>query len=411
MGFFGYFEKYYINVSFGWNYIFTMVLMTIEISLVMNSFKYDRKGIIFKLLDCLITFVLYLFVFCFAEFFLGSHQYINYLCWPIIIALHFFYFCHYKTFDKISKCLCLTILLYLEPMLSSTIVELFADYSPNFGLVSSILNVIFAISVILFMPKYTLKKTEKINYVCFFLMIFLVAFTLAFIIVDLPEGESFLNAWSHLVIYLLIGTFALISYYYFYCLNLDFTNSLESQALLIKEERNKIILETSQNNLEDLRKRRHDMKNQYQYMRLLLENGDTDKLNEFFQRMIEGREAKINPSKGKETEISYFEDRIRGSFKETNFAFHDNFDAEGLNLLIEVEDLLIEIIKDNLNDENEMDIWMEGNDVSLFLTMSIKEEKRLTKFSKGSLHIDPSIQKSEKGTFLTYRISKTNLTN
>ncbi len=411
MDFFGYFEKYYINLHFGWNYVFTMVLMTVQISLVMNSYKYDRKGIILKLLDCLITFSVYIFTFCFAEFFLGSHQYINYLCWPIIIAIHFFYFCHYKIFDKISKCLCLTIILYLEPMLSSTIIELFEAYSPNFGVFTVILYLIFGLFVVLFMPKYTLKKTEKINYVCFFLMIFLVGFTVAFIIVDLPEGESFLNAWSHLIIYLLIATFAVISYYYFYCLNLDFTNSLESQALLIKEERNRIILEASQNNLEDLRKRRHDMKNQYQYMRLLLENGDTVKLNEFFQRMIEGRDTKINPGKGKETEIQYFEDRIRGTFKETSFTFHDNFDAEGLNLLIEVEDVLIGIIKDNLDDEKEIDIWMEGNNVSLFLTMPIKEEKRLTKVAKGGLHIDPSVQKSEKGTFLTYRISKTNLAN
>ncbi len=291
-------------------------------------------------------------------------------------------------------------------MLSSTIIELFASLNPNFAIFNACLLVLASIFVIAYMPKYTLKKTEKINYACFFLMIFLVGFTLSFILVDLPEGESFLNAWSHLVIYTLIGTFAIISYYYFYCINLDFTHSLESQALLIKEERNRIILETSRNNLEELRKRRHDMKNQYQYMRLLLENGDTEKLNEFFKRMIEGTPSSINAPKERENELTYFEERIRQTFKETTFIFHDNFDNDGLNFLIDTEDLLLGLLKENIYPTNEMEIWMEGNGTSLFLTFPIKQDELPIKLSKGNLHIDSSIQQSDKGIFLTYRISK-----
>ncbi len=404
MGFFGYFEKYYINLSFGWNYIVSMLILTIEISLVMNSFKYNLKGILFKLLDCIITFGIEIFIFCLAEFLLGSHQYINYICWPIIIFSHAFYFCHYKAFDRLSKGLCLTIILYLEPMISSSICDLFGI--TNFPVATTIFTIIFALATSFFMPKFTLKKTEKINYVCLLLMIFLVAFTIAFIIVDLPEGEKSLNAWSHFTIYILIATFALISYYYFYRLNVDFNNSLQSQALLIREEQNRLALETSRANLEDLRRRRHDMKNQYQYMRLLLEKGEKDQLNLFFQQMVKGTEISKNPSETPSNHIHIFQNRLQNTYPECSFIFHDNITNDANDFLIEIEDTLFLLIKKNLQ-KGENEIWLEGDKKELFLTFKSSDKNRnVEKISKGELEIDPFIEETQKGTYLTYKIYK-----
>ena len=406
MGFFEYFEKYYINHVFGWNYIVSMVVLTLQISLVMNSYKWNLKGILFKVLDSAITFAIYIFVFCFAEYFLGSHQYINYICWPFVIAFHFLYFCHYKFFDKLSKGVCLTIVLYLEPMLTSSLIELVDPYTPYFGIYSTVLETCFGVLCVLFMRKFTLKKSEKINYVCLLLLLFLIAFTVAFIVADLPEGEAFLNAWSHVLIYSLIGVFAFISYYYFYRLNVDFNASLETQALLLKEENARMALEASEANLEDLRKRRHDMKNQYQYMRLLLEQGDKEKLNEFFQRMIEGSSVSLNVPSSKLDEANWFEDRIRKSFSNVEFLFHNNFEEGGNAFLIETEDLILSLIGDNLGASEKDEIWMEGDKGTIFLTLSASDESSPRSFTKGELHVASKLQKTKKGAFLTYKITK-----
>lgn len=407
MGFFGYFEKYYINHAFGWNYIASMVLLSAMISLVMNSYKWDLKGILFKVIDLVITFALNIFVFCFAEYFLGSHQYINYICWPIIVAIHFAYFCHYQFFDKISKGVCLTIVLYLTPMLTNSLLELFSGFSPDFGVWSLIIESVFAGLAIYFMSKYTLRKSEKINYVCIFLLLFLIAFTLAFILADLPEGETVSNAWSHVTIYSLIGVFACISYYYFYRLNVDFTNSLDSQALLMKEEKTRMALEASQASLEDLRKRRHDMKNQYQYMRLLLEQGDKEKLNAFFQRMIEGTDVSLNLPSSKKDEAFWFEDRIKKTFEGVDFSFHNNFEEGHESLLIETEDILLRLIKENLGEGKKQEVWMEGSEEAIFLTLPTEKGASPEPLTKGSLNIVSKLQKTKKGTFLTYKITKT----
>ena len=407
MGFFGYFEKYYIDRVFGWNYIVSMIVLTIQISLVMNSYKWNLKGILLKVLDSAITFGVYIFVFCFAEYFLGSHQYINYICWPFVIAFHFLYFCHYQFFDKVSKGVCLAIVLYLEPMLTSSLIELVDPYSAYFGVYSTVLETCFGVFCVLFMKKFTLKKSEKVNYVCLLLLLFLIAFTLAFIIADLPEGEVFLNAWSHVLIYSLIGVFAFISYYYFYRLNVDFSASLESQALLLKEENARKALETSEANLENLRKRRHDMKNQYQYMRLLLEQGDKEKLNEFFQRMIEGSSVSLNVPSSKQDEASWFEDRICKSFSNVDFLFHNNFEEGDNSFLIETEDLILSLIGENLEGSEKNEVWMEGGKETILLTLSSLSEDSPRSFTKGALNVTSKLQKTKKGTFLTYKITKT----
>ncbi len=403
MGFFGYFEKYYLEQAFGWQYIVSMCVLVIQISLVMNSFKWDKKGMLIKLLDCCLCFLLYLFVFCFVEYFLGSHQYINYICWPFIVFSHAFYLCHYKFFDKLSKGVALTITLYLEPMIASSLLELFGlNFSPYFGPISVIITALLALLSVLFMKKYTLKEEEKSNYLSLFLMLFLIAFIVSFIIVDLPEGESFLNAFSHLLIYSLILIFTFVSYYYFYSLNLDFTKSLENQALLLNEEKARKSLEASSENLENLRKRRHDMKNQYQYMRLLLEKGDKEKLNAFFARMIDG--SSFSLSEIDEEDGSLFLRQIKAENPGIRFLFHSNF-SESDPLFLESETLIKRLIGENAVQGAKNEIWLEEGEGSLLLTFASKKEA-VPSFEEGALLISSRLQEGKDGSFLTYKISK-----
>ena len=170
MGFFGYFQKYYLEQAFGWNYIATMAILCSQITLVMNSKEWNLKGFLWKIIDFCITYLIQLFFFCFWEYFLGSHVYINYIVWPFVIACHFFYFCSYKLFDKLSKGVSLTIALYLEPMITSSLLEVMGVANTYFGFVSLLIVMLFGILNILFLSKFTLKKTENINYICFFLL-------------------------------------------------------------------------------------------------------------------------------------------------------------------------------------------------------------------------------------------------
>lgn len=409
MEFFGYFTKYYIDQAFGWNYIATMAILCSQITLVMNSKEWNLKGILWKTLDFVITFLIQLFFFCFWEYFFGSHVYINYIVWPIVIFCHFFYFCSYKFFDKLSKGVSLTITLYLEPMIASSLLDAMELPTAYFDYASFFIVFFFGLLSTLFLSKFTLKKTENINYICFFLLLFLVAFTLVLILTDLPEGEVSLNAISHLSIYFLIAIFAMISYYFFYRINVDYSQALDNQAILLKEEKNKETLEASQANLENLRKRRYDMKNQYQYMRLLLENGDKKKLNEFFQRMIEGSDVTFAPS-NKKTESLLWQERIKEKYPTVVFSFHNNLEKEGEKNLPAFEPVFDIILQKATPMNKKQEIWLEGDGSSYLLTLSSSSKENKT-VSFPDYEIHESCQKDAPSSFLkTFRISqKSNL--
>lgn len=405
MEFFEYFNRYYVEQIFGWNYIISMMIFSFQTALVMNSFKWNLKGILFKLLDCVITFALQILLFCFWEYFFGSHQYINYIVWPILIVIHFFYFCRYKFFDKLSKGVCLTIILYHEPTIFNTFSEIVGLDGRYFGVISTIAYLLAAVLIVIFLTKFTLKKTENINFICFFLMLFVVAFTIAFINVDLPEGEKAANAWSHIILYILMLTFALISYYYFYRLNVDFSNALESQALLIKEERNRKALETSRQNLEDLRKRRHDMKNQYQYMRLLLEQGNKEKLNEFFQRMIEGSTYEIHSLVGGDA-LRKYEEILEKEYPDIHFIYHTNIELKDKTHILEIANMLLSLARKNLGELDEVEAWIEGDENSILFTITSKEITNIDSNIFNGFTVYETNQKVKRNVLNTYKIVK-----
>lgn len=217
-----------------------------------------------------------------------------------------------------------------------------------------------------------------------------------------------MNAISHLSIYFLIAIFAMISYYFFYRINVDYSQALDNQAILLKEEKNKETLEASQANLENLRKRRHDMKNQYQYMRLLLENGDKKKLNEFFQRMIEGSDVTFTSS-NKKTNSSLWQDKIKGEYPGVSFIFHSNLEKEGEKNLPEYEKVF-DFILQNSSLNKKQEIWLEGDGSSYLLTLSSSSKENKT-VSFPDYEIHESCQKDAPSSFLkTFRISqKSNL--
>lgn len=293
-------------------------------------------------------------------------------------------------------------------MIASSLLDAMELPTAYFDYASFFIVFFFGLLSTLFLSKFTLKKTENINYICFFLLLFLVAFTLVLILTDLPEGEVSLNAISHLSIYFLIAIFAMISYYFFYRINVDYSQALDNQAILLKEEKNKETLEASQANLENLRKRRHDMKNQYQYMRLLLENGDKEKLNEFFQRMIEGSDVTFTPS-NKKTNSSLWQDKIKGEYPGVSFIFHSNLEKEGEKNLPEYEKVF-DFILQNSSLNKKQEIWLEGDGSSYLLTLSSSSKENKT-VSFPDYEIHESCQKDAPSSFLkTFRISqKSNL--
>lgn len=68
-----------------------------------------------------------------------------------------------------------------------------------------------------------------------------------------------------------------------------YSSAYDSDVLLLKYESDKRMIDVSKENLEELRKLRHDMKNQYQFMKRMIDEGKLEEFKKYFHEMRENQ--------------------------------------------------------------------------------------------------------------------------
>lgn len=198
MDFFGWFDKYFIHHTFGYAYILSIIFLVLQICGVLNSYRLsfhpngkgnsfftwkskDEKWLNYQVLllclaDIASTFLVTVFVFCFWEFLLGSHNYINYISWPLVILFHVFVFTKLPWFERIAKAACLTTIVFIEPALNLTVVTPIAQGSQKaFPIVSSIFLALLCFLTTFALRHYRMDKFEPSNYLCLWLLVLIMA--------------------------------------------------------------------------------------------------------------------------------------------------------------------------------------------------------------------------------------------
>ena len=95
-------------------------------------------------------------------------------------------------------------------------------------------------------------------------------------------GDHLLMSVTLTVMYVTI----LVTYLMTYALSREQTHGLRLQAEAEINKASEQLMTVSQHNLEELRNLRHDINNQYSYMRILLNEGKIDELNEYFGELL-----------------------------------------------------------------------------------------------------------------------------
>lgn len=318
--FFDYFTKYYINHDFGPSYILTIIIMVLEVVLAFNdyrvSFKRKKgepkgfinrvcsfflreskedgianwKSILYFLADLVVTYIVQILLFCAAEFFFGSHNYINYIVWPIMVAAHAFFMNRFSWFERIAKGGVLITVLLLEPVLSQIIGAPFGQLSGTYFHYIAVL-VFFAVGsfTIWMLRKCSMGDFSFSNPVCLILIAFVTVWSFILIVFMKIEPNAvgdYSFDYVHFLLFFGLLAFSEVTYYLYYETLLEHDRALRNQATALKAENDKEMLEFSMNNMESLRKLRHDIKNQYQYMKVLFDSGDKEKLKTFLFRYV-----------------------------------------------------------------------------------------------------------------------------
>jgi hypothetical protein len=283
-----YFTDLYINRHFGTNFIVSNVLFVLGVVLLFNDYKFNKKGILIKLGDAIVTFVIQTFFSSIFYFFWGP-EFMGYIIWPIVIFSHAFLMNDMKWFDRVMKALTLSSLYILVIPLSAAIGAALNIKDEDIYFVVLLTSLSFIL-----LKMFSLEEVSKISYPCLITQVVLTVLVIILNVMISMGGMEAMTFSLRIMVLLILFLISCFTYYMFYMVSSEHEKAIRIQAMAFKSHNDSQMVKLTQDNIEDLRKMRHDMRNQYQYMKILLANKDYEKLNSFFSDMTESSFVPLN---------------------------------------------------------------------------------------------------------------------
>lgn len=381
--FFKYFVSYYIDLVFGPLYVVQMAIFTLLITISLNPFRWNREGILIKILDLLLTFVAQILCFCLCESLLGSNNYNNYIVWPIVILIHCLCFIRYNPSYQIGKGLVVCIFIMLFPQISANLNTLLQYHMETnfFALSLTTLILLSTIWIVIFL--LTSKEDVKTKPLYFILFLFILAFSIAIIVTDSRERDYIDYVRSHICVYILLLFLSLVAYYLFTTSNKYYTKQYESEALALKYESDKKITDVSKENLEELRKFRHDMKNQYRFMKTLIDSEDMEKFKKYFEELKSSQFQALINTNNEALNIALYEMHRKMTQRNINLIISSNdmslcpySNEKILDICAQIDELVLTYFDGSKKNEVMMDLSCNNEEIIVRVNFPIKEEAK-----------------------------------
>lgn len=279
-----YFTMLYGNANTGelFNLIGTLVTYAICIVIVFNDFKRDRKGILLRFVDFAITFI-YMHVVGFFVYLINANMAIFfYIVIPLTILPHAFLTNKYKLPRRLMTAMTLNSFLVLCFRMSLDIGFLLNISWQDYFFVF----IICAVGVF-FLRLFPLDNYSKVIWPCFLSQF--IVFVSTYIAVTTMTGSIHIIDFTpaSLTICIVLYIIACVTYYLAHMLLAYYEKDLTDRALLFKSQSDYQSLKVAQENMEELKKIRHDLKSQYQYMKYLLDQKNYEGLEKHFNDMYE----------------------------------------------------------------------------------------------------------------------------
>ena len=197
-----------------------------------------------------------------------------------------------KIYSKIAMVFLIYAMNFILGEIGGSIPILVQDFV-NAKLVDTIVRNLLNATIIIFgffMRKYSLNKIKNIPVVA---IVFLSIYAFFEIFLTYYSGQllrvhEFNVSLFKLLTFVVIGTINYLSYYMIFAICSNHDALIQLQIKNFELEKNKELLAISEENLQKLRALKHDSKNQYECMKVLLENKQYDELNRFFKNYGDG---------------------------------------------------------------------------------------------------------------------------
>lgn len=277
-----YFIKFGSELTYGLNYILSNIFFCFCISYLFNSLNYRSvKNVLIHIADFIFTYGIRLLLVSFVYMLIGP-LYMGLITWPILIFAHAFIMNKFSWYDRLMKAM----------TFSNYTILVFAITS-NLGIIFTFWNetILFVIPFVVFslilMKRFSLEDFKIVNWTCFVceIIITLCTFTINIItnLIGLSQIPVGIQLTYNIILYVISG----VTCYMFFKVTQEEKEAMINRTLAIKNNTDYQIAKLTRDNFESLKKMKHDMRSQYQFMQILLKNKDYEALDKYFSDMNE----------------------------------------------------------------------------------------------------------------------------
>lgn len=284
-----YFITFGSHLRYGWNFILSNVILCFCISFLFNdkSFK-GWKNLLIHLLDFLVTYGVHL-LFNSLAYVLVGEIYMGILSWPMLILLHAFLMNRLNLYDRLMKAMTITSFTLMIFPLTSAIGVSLKIWNESIFIVAP-----FVLGYTFFIRRFSLEEFRTTNLACFISEVIVFLCTLSVLITCNIIGMGTIPVIFQIVLFFALYVISGVICFIYYMVAKEERKALDNYALAFKSKNDYEMVKLTTDNMESLRKMRHDMRAQYQYMQILLKNRDYDSLDKFFSDMCEDSFAPLN---------------------------------------------------------------------------------------------------------------------
>lgn len=282
---FDYFIDFYIKMQYGYALILTDVFFSVGCVCCLNRFSREIKIWLRRLLEMVFVWLCVIFAASFLYSLVGSTLY-NIWSFAVALVVYAVFFSRYRPRIRLEISAFFLAGFLSAMSISETVGYLFRNGVPGEIGGKIDMTVVVQIAVIacitLFLTLNSVEKFVSAPWYCTAFVVTVAAihiFATQFISRQMGEKRELVTVLN--VCFLIIEA---LVYRIFYMIVKEHNEKIEAQGMYLRSERDRELAAFAKENINKMHELRHDMKNQYAYMGMLIERKEYDRLGEYFKK-------------------------------------------------------------------------------------------------------------------------------
>lgn len=288
-----YIHDFYIQQVVGLSYVISDIVFCLCLTLLLNDQPWNRKGVLIKLADFALTFAAMLVINSCGYMLHSTIQFVRMAALPVLVLAHMPFG---NCYDWQTR-LVMSLVYYSSFVLIFGIAADAATFFRWYGLIgalsggfdmTSALAILMPVVMTWFLKRFSVSRyVHRHSFETVLILCIVVLTHLLQLIYIAPEYTTASLLVFRLVADSVLWLLELLSYYMLYAVTREYNDNLMLQVEKLRMENDRVITDFSEQNFEELKQLRHDMRNHFAYMDVLLQQGEYDEARKYFSVLSE----------------------------------------------------------------------------------------------------------------------------